>query len=91
MEIELRGRKEMEIEVRGRECMSDGEAERPNENLGMGSLQDCRGGCNLQCFRNCRIAEFSGAAGAANVRAMQILKKMQNNSIAISWSSKNYY
>ena len=24
-----------------------GEAERPNENLGMGSLQDCRGGCNL--------------------------------------------
>ena len=65
----------MEIEVRGHECMSDGEGERPNENLGMGSLQDCKGGCNLQCFRNYRIAESSGAAGAANVRAVHKLQR----------------
>ena len=53
------------------------EAERPLQRIGMGSLQDCRGGCNLQCFRNCRIAESLGATGAANVRAMQRKKNAE--------------
>ena len=32
-------------------------------------------GYNLQCFRNCRIAEYSGAVGASNVRVVHKLKR----------------
>ena len=48
------------------------EAKRPvTKNLKWDLCRTLEGGCNLQCYRNCRIVESLGAAGAANVRAMQ--------------------
>ena len=80
----------MQGSVRGHGESGEREAERPiTKKLGMGSLQDCRGRLQFAVFQELQDCRIFRSCRSCKCQSY-VEKKMQNNSLAISRSSKNY-